>query len=137
MLSDVGGWGVSKCSGRPIFILFIKEIWICAMTRRHAQPNIKMLLTRSLPFDSYVREWSHPLMQWYHCIICGLNRTRGEIECDVIWFCFDFYFVRLHARCSCCSIVCLCFQVVQIKEVDCKMSSTNVNDFWTTAHRKV
>ena len=28
MLPDVGGWGVSECSGRPIFIFFIKENWI-------------------------------------------------------------------------------------------------------------
>ena len=29
----VGGGGVSECSGSPIFI---KENWICAMTRHHA-----------------------------------------------------------------------------------------------------
>ena len=41
MLSDVeGGWGVSECSGHPIFIFFIKENWICAMTRHHGEPNI-------------------------------------------------------------------------------------------------
>ena len=34
---------------------------------------------------------------------------------------FNFDFVRLHARCSCWSIVCLRFRVVQIKQVDCKM----------------
>ena len=34
------------------------------------------------------------------------NRTRGQFECDVTWFCFCFDFVRLHARCGCCSIVC-------------------------------
>ena len=51
MLSDVGGWGVSKCSGRPIFIFFIKENWICAMTRHHAN-NI---LLANLAFDFDVR----------------------------------------------------------------------------------
>ena len=41
MLSDVEGrWGVSECSGHPIFILLIKENWICAMTRHHGEPNI-------------------------------------------------------------------------------------------------
>ena len=34
------------------------------------------------------------------------NRTRGQFECDVIWFCFCFEFVRSHSRCGCCSIVC-------------------------------
>ena len=34
-------------------------------------------------------------------------------------FCFDFD--NSHARCSCCSIVSLCFHVVQIKQVDCKI----------------
>ena len=40
ILSDVEGWGVSKCSGRPIFIFFVKEDWICAVTRHHAEPHI-------------------------------------------------------------------------------------------------
>ena len=26
------------------------------------------------------------------------NRTRGQFECDVTWYCFCFDFVRLHAR---------------------------------------
>ena len=26
MLLDVGGWGVSECSGRPMFFFFLKEI---------------------------------------------------------------------------------------------------------------
>ena len=29
------------------FLFFIKENWICAMTRLHAEPNISILLTRS------------------------------------------------------------------------------------------
>ena len=40
MLSDVGGGG-SKCSGRPIFF-FLKENWICAITRHHAEPTIAL-----------------------------------------------------------------------------------------------
>ena len=52
VLSDVGGWGVSECSGCSIFIFFIKENWIWAMTRHHAN---NILLTRSLLFDSDVR----------------------------------------------------------------------------------
>ena len=47
------GMGVSKCSGRSIFIFFIKENWIWAMARDHAN---HILLTRNLPFDSDVRQ---------------------------------------------------------------------------------
>ena len=42
-------------------------------------------------------------------------------------FCFDF--VRSHARCGCYSIIYLRFQVVQIEQVDCKISTKNVNNY--------
>ena len=74
------GWRVSECSGRPIFVFFIKENWICAMTRHHAEPNINILLTRNLPFDSDIRQWSHAIM--IPSIACGLNWT---IERMSIW----------------------------------------------------
>ena len=35
---------------------FIKENWICAMARHHAEPNIDILSTRNLPFDSDARQ---------------------------------------------------------------------------------
>ena len=77
MLLDIEGWGVSECSGSPIFIFFIKENWICVMTSHHAEPNINILLTRNLLFDSYVRQWSHPL----HCLWAKLNdRMRGRFR---------------------------------------------------------
>ena len=41
---------------------FIKKNWICAMTRHHAEPNINILLTKNLPFDTEVWQWRHPLM---------------------------------------------------------------------------
>ena len=44
-------------------------------------------------------------------------------------FCFCFDFVRLHARCGCCSIVCLHFQFARMKQVDCKMSTKNMNNY--------
>ena len=47
----------------------------------------------------------------------------------VTWFCFCFDFVHSHARCGYCSIVYLRFQVVQIKQIDCKMSTKNVNNY--------
>ena len=42
-----------------------------------------------------------------------------------LYLCFFFFdFVHSpHARCGCCSIGCLRFHVMQIKEVDCKMST--------------
>ena len=43
--------GASECSGRPVFIFFIKENWTCAMSRHHAEANINILLTRTLLFD--------------------------------------------------------------------------------------
>ena len=45
------------------------------------------------------------------------------------WFCFCFDFVPSLARCSCSSMVCLRFQVVQIKQVGCRMSTKNVNNY--------
>ena len=43
------------------------------------------------------------------------NRTRGQFECDLTWFCFCFDFVRSHVRGGCRFIVYLRFQVVQNK----------------------
>ena len=51
MLSDVEVWRVTECSGRPDFIFFIKEYWIFAMIRHHAND---ILLARNIPFDSDV-----------------------------------------------------------------------------------
>ena len=108
MLSDVGAGEVSKCSGRPIFIFFIKENLICSMTRHNVVSNINILLTRNIPIDFGVRHWSHSLMTPLHCLCAkSNNRKRGQFECDITWFCFCFDFVRLHGRCGCCSIVCL------------------------------
>ena len=84
MLSDVGEWGVSECSGRPIFSFLIKENWICAMTRYHAEPNVNILLTRNLHFDSDVRQLSHSLMTPLDCLWAkSYKRTRGQFECDI------------------------------------------------------
>ena len=89
MLSDLGGEGVSECYGRPIFTFFIKEI--CVLTRHHAS---NILLARNLPFDSDVRQWSHPLMILLHCLWTkSNNRTRRQFECEVTLFFFVFVFV--------------------------------------------
>ena len=130
MLSDVGDGGLSSilaCMSDLYF--FIRENWIWAMTRHHAN---NMLLTKNLPFGSDVRQWSHPLMIPLHYLCAKSNyRTRGQFECDVtlFLFCFCFDFVSSHGRCSCYSIVCLRFQDVQIKQFDCKMITKNVNNY--------
>ena len=98
------GGGLAECSGRPIFICFIKENWICAMIRYHDEPN-NLLLTRNRPFEPDVRQWSYPLMIPLHCLWDKSNNTTYcQFVCDVIWFCFCFNFVRLFT-----SKVCLLF----------------------------
>ena len=63
---------------------FIKENWICAMTRHHAN---NVLLTGNLPFYSDVRQSSHPLMIPLHYLRAkSNNRTRGQFEYDVTFF---------------------------------------------------
>ena len=113
----------------PNLYFLIKGNWTCAVTRHHAEPNINILLTRNLPFDSNVRQWNHPLIPLYCLWSESNNRAHDQFECDVSWFCFCFDFVRLHARFGCCSKVCLHFHVVQVKQVDCKMSTKYVNNY--------
>ena len=56
-----------------------------------------------------------------HCFWAKLdNRMGGQYKCNVtlLLFCFCCDFAHSHAPCDCCSIVCLHFQDVQIKQVD-------------------
>ena len=46
-------------------------------------------------------------------------------------------FVRSDARCDCYSIVSLRFQVVQIQQVDRKMSTKNVNNYKSKTFRDI
>ena len=138
MLSDVQGegggggelgcWGVGECSGildaQFLFFLLKKiENWICAMTKQH--PNINRNFEKRCSF-------------WLHCIVCGINRTiERVVNLNVTWLGFVFVLISfVHMpQCGCCSIVCLRFQVVQIKQVDCKISTKNVNNCkWKTFH---
>ena len=107
------------------------SIWGWAnQTRHHAEPNSNIILARNFPFESDVRQWSHPWMIQLHCLWAKWkNRTLGQFECDLTWFHFCFDFVPSHTRCGFPSIVCLCFQVVQIKQVECKTSTKNVNNY--------
>ena len=131
MLSDVGVGRLAECFGRPIFIFFIKENWICAMTRYHDDPS-NILLTRNLPFESGIRHWSHSLMVPLHCLWAKSNNTTcGQFECNVAWFCFCFDFVRSFT----CTVRLLfhslfAFSSCAIKKhTDCKMSTKNVNNY--------
>ena len=77
-------------------VFFIKENWICTITR-HAGPNFNILLTRNLPSCSRVRQLNHPLMIPLHCLCAKSKyRKRGQFKCDVTWFCFCFDFVHMH-----------------------------------------
>ena len=81
----VGGLGVFWTSNR---YFIIKENWIWAMTRHDAN---NILSTRNLPFDSDVRQCSHPLVTQMHCLWAkSNNRMRGQFECDVTLFLFSF-----------------------------------------------
>ena len=69
---------------------FIKDNRIFAMTRRVKHWQEIFLLTLE-------SECIHPSMIPLHCLWPkSNNRTRGQFECDVTWFCFCFDFVRLH-----------------------------------------
>ena len=62
------------------------------------------------------------------CLLAKSNNiTLDQFEYDVIFFVVVclllFDFVHSHAWCGFCSIVCLRFQVMQTKRVDCKMST--------------
>ena len=64
------------------------------MTRHYAESNINILLTRNLPTDYCVRQWSHLLMIPLHCLWAkSNNRKHGQFECDdtwiwMFWFCW-------------------------------------------------
>ena len=151
MLSNLGEWGFSEYSGCPIFIyLFFFFIFLQDLCHDQAScwaKFINIILTRNFPFDSDIRQRSHPLMIPLDCLWAKSNNRRcGQFECNVTWFHFCFDFICSYVQCGCFSIVCLRFQVVQIKQGDCKMSSKmwiiiNKKDiswyFWTTAHTRV
>ena len=77
------------------------------LKKREKKSEIFYILTRNLPIESGVGQWSHLLMIPLHCLwVKSNNRTRSQCKCDVTLFCFCFDFVRSHARCGCCFTVC-------------------------------
>ena len=105
-----GVWVYRELWRSNLYLFFIKENWIYAMTRHHAGRNINMLVTRNLSFDSGVRWCSNSLMIPLHCLWAkSKNRALGQFECDVAWFCFCFDLVCSYAGCGFGPIVCLRF----------------------------
>ena len=132
MLLDIEKWGVSKCSGRPIVTFLLKKIgfalWPEIMLSQKLIYYWQEIFFLTLTLDSEAILWL------YHCIVCEVNQTvERVINLNVTWlltwFCFRFNFVRPHTLCGCCSTVCLCSSVVEIKHADCKMSPKNVNSY--------
>ena len=69
------------------------------------------------------------LMIPLHCLWAkSNNRMHDQFECDLTWYCFwyDFVHMRMQVRLLFYS---LRFQVMQIKQVDCKMSTKYVNNY--------
>ena len=50
------GRGLASVVDVQSLFFFIKENWICAVTRYHVEPNINILSKRNLLFDSEVRQ---------------------------------------------------------------------------------
>ena len=128
MLSEVGGGGLASVLDVQSWFLLLKKIgfalWSDIMLIIYYWQEI-FLLTLTFSFDSDsesfsdVTHWSHLLMIALHYLWTkSNNRTRDHFECDVTFFGLFVWF-----RCRCCSIVCLHFEVRQIKHVNCKMRS--------------
>ena len=81
----MGCWQVLRMSS---LYFFIKENWISAEPNDFrwpdAEPNVNVLLTKSLPFDSDVREWSHLLMIPLYCFWVYQTIER-LVNLNVMW----------------------------------------------------
>ena len=123
MLADVGGVrfaSVLDVQSLLSLFFFIKENWIFAMTSHHAN---NILLARNFPFDSNVRLWSDRSIMPVHYLWAKLNnRTRGQFQCDMTLF-FVFVWCRSFTCTARLLFHSLRFQVMQIKQVDCKVST--------------
>ena len=45
------------------------------------------------------------MISWHDLKAKSNNKTHGQFEWDLIWFCFCFDFICSHAWCGCCSLV--------------------------------
>ena len=131
MLSDVWGWGgVRECFRCPILIFILKKIgfvpWPSIMLSQTLIYYWQEIFTFTLTSDS------EAILYRYNCIVCGINRTiERVVNFNVTWLSFVFVLILFvhNTRCGCCSIACLRFQVVEIKQVYCKMSPKNMNNY--------
>ena len=131
LLDEGGGEFASVLDVQSSF--FNKENLICAMTRHHAN---NILFTRNRPFDSDIRQLNHLLMITLNCLWAKSNNsTPCQFEYGMS-LCI-YLFIYLFIQCFCLNSfihmhgavvvwnnkVCLRFQVIQLKQVDCKMST--------------
>ena len=124
-------WDVIGCSGWGLASVLDVQSLFFLLKKIGFAPWSDIILSQTLIY--YWQEIflltltsdSKAILMPLHCLWAKSNsRTR-----DMAWFCFCFDFVRSDVRCGCYSIVSLRFQVVQIKQVDCKMSAKNVNNY--------
>ena len=100
-----GEWGCggSEFFGRPILIFYIKKNWIALWPDMLSRILIYywqeiLLLTLGKPWEPNW-QWSHSLMIPLHCLSTkSNNKTRGQFECGMTWFCLCFDFIGSHAR---------------------------------------
>ena len=124
----IGRSGAAVASFLDMQSFFIKGNWICAITRHNAEPNIIILLTKK----SSCWLWRQTVKPSFNDSIVLLVGQAAQYNVWSIWMwrnlvLFLFWF-RSHARCG-CSIVCLRCQVVQIKQVDFKVSNYRYKTF--------
>ena len=80
------GWGLASVSDVRYFF-FIKESWIYAMTRHHAEPNININFGKNSDSDFRLKPSFNNTVIPLRCLWAKLNnRARGKIECNMAWF---------------------------------------------------
>ena len=96
------------------------------MTKYHVDANVNILLHKF--------HWQFPITYcgfWLVNILLRKFDTSSKKEMKMIKT--QIFFMENNKKCQervcCCSIDCLSFQVVQIKQVDCKMSTKDVNNY--------
>ena len=119
MLLDVGGWGFSECSGRPIFVFLLKKIgfvpWPDIVLSEILINYWQEIFLLTLTSDS----------EAIHCIVCGINwTTKCVVSLNVTWRGFVFVLISFGHMYVVVFLpkFCLRFQVVQIKLAGCKLS---------------
>ena len=120
--------GGSECSGSPMFIFLLKKTGFASHHDLASCWAKQYIIDKKSSFLTLTSD-SETILWLCNRIVCGLNWTRGQFKCDTTWFCFCFDFVRSHARRDCSYIAFLRFQVLQIKQVDRKMSTENGNNY--------